>query len=434
MHFIRSLIIAIIALIPLGMSGVYAAPVLASATRTAIFSSSSTAATTVPLRNNGSTTLQFETTAANQTVVIIYNAECQVIGARGTRLSLKIFVDGVQPEPSVGADFSLCSAVDVDGQTWVSATRQSVMKVPDVGNHVVTIEARLLGGTGTWELDDSSLVVQPALPSFATRENVYQSTSTDPTVLLPLKDNDGTNLSVATTQPNERVKVTYNAECVLAAGQAGKTVQVRIYVPDADVVDATSDVFCGAVDTTGKTWAGTVRQFTAKIPDPGNHGIKVQGFLNVGPGTWRLNDSALVVTKGFLASSSHENGLTTVSTDAQPVPLKQTGDQFALNFNTTQPNQVVKLSFNAVCQIAAARGRRVGIRIEVDTIQAAPASGFDFTLCSSMIDGFFHYVSGFRQSVITVPTAGSHEVRVFAKLSGVDPESWGVSNIVMVVE
>ena len=97
--------------------------------------------------------------------------------------------------------------------------RQSVMKVPDAGNHVVTLEARLLGGAGTWELNDSSLVVQPALPSFATRESVYQSTSTDPTVFLPLKDNDGTNLVVSTTQANERLKVTYNAECVLAAGQ-----------------------------------------------------------------------------------------------------------------------------------------------------------------------------------------------------------------------
>ena len=55
-------------------------------------------------------------------------------------------------------------------------------------------------------------------------------------------------------------------------------------------------------------------------------------------------------------------------------------------------------------------------------------------MCSSMIDGFFHYVSGFRQSVITVPSAGSHEVRVFAKLSGIDPKSWGLGNIVMVVE
>jgi hypothetical protein len=119
------------------------------------------------------------------------------------------------------------------GDTWISAVRQSVMTVPDAGNHVVTIEARLMGGAGTWKLGDSSLVVQRALPTFATRENVYQSTSTDPTFLLPLKDNDATKLNVSTTQANERLKVTYNAECVLAANPGGSSVQVRIYVPDA---------------------------------------------------------------------------------------------------------------------------------------------------------------------------------------------------------
>jgi hypothetical protein len=82
---VQWLIIAILALVPLGTSGVYAAPVLASATRTDTFSSQSTAAKTVPLRNNGSTELQFETTANNQTVVIVYNAEClaSVRAARG---------------------------------------------------------------------------------------------------------------------------------------------------------------------------------------------------------------------------------------------------------------------------------------------------------------------------------------------------------------
>ena len=143
MHRIQSLIIALFALVPLGTSGACAAPVLASATRTDTFSSQSTAATTVPLRNNDNTKLQFETTADNQTVVIVYNAECLVIGARGTRLNIKVLVDDIQADPDAGADFSLCSAVDIVGKTWVSAVRQSVMKVPTAGSHVVTIEARL---------------------------------------------------------------------------------------------------------------------------------------------------------------------------------------------------------------------------------------------------------------------------------------------------
>jgi hypothetical protein len=345
------------------------------------------------------------------------------IGARGTRLNIKVLVDGVQADPDAGTDFSLCSAVDIVGKTWVSAVRQSVMKVPTAGNHVVTIEARLFGGAGTWKLDDSSLVVQRALNSFATREDVYQSTSTDPLILLPLKDNDATVLNVSTSQANERLKVTYNAECVLAA--AGKTVQVFIFVPDAAVADSTTDVFCGSVDMTGKTWAGTLRQSAVTIPNAGSHAINVQGFMNTGPGTWRLNDSALVVTRGFLASSIFEGELQSSSTTAQPVPLKATGDQFVLDFTTTEPDQVVKLSFNALRRVSAERGRRLGIRITVDGIEAAPASGFDFTLCASMTPGSFNYVSGFRQSVITVPTAGSHTVRVFAKYPAPRIGAWG---------
>ena len=73
MRLARYLIVAAVLLGPPGSFRVFAA-----ATRSTVFSSTSTASTTVPLRNDNTTTLKFQTTADNQTVVIIYNAECVV--------------------------------------------------------------------------------------------------------------------------------------------------------------------------------------------------------------------------------------------------------------------------------------------------------------------------------------------------------------------
>src|SRR5262249_60140083 len=76
---------------------------------------------------------------------------------------------------------------------------------------------------------------------------------------------------------------------------------------------------------------------------------------------------------GFLSSSTVE----------VPVPILTNADT-SLEFTTTQNNEQVKLTYNAKCVIYAERGRWLGLRIEVDGVEAAPASGFDFALCSSL--------------------------------------------------
>lgn len=54
----------------------------------------------------------------------------------------------------------MCTALDETGNTWVAATRQSVIRVPTAGIHVVRVYGRLLNGAGAWSLDDTSLVVE----------------------------------------------------------------------------------------------------------------------------------------------------------------------------------------------------------------------------------------------------------------------------------
>jgi hypothetical protein len=423
----KNLTVAILLLVPFGGSGAFAAPILASAARTDYFMSVSTTSVTVPLRNDGSKTLDFATSAANQTVAIVYHAECMVAAPRGTRLTIRVIVDGAEAEPSAGTDFALCSAVDANGQTWASAVRQSVFKVPAAGNHTVKISAKLVGGSGTWWLDDSSLVVQPALAANATREDAVTSTAIYP-VPLPLAQNGDKVLSFATDGVNKRLKITYNAECVVAA--AGKWLRVKMILDGSQYL---SDyLLCSSVDSTGMTWAGAAHQLALTVPAVGTHTVEVHGQLSGDPGTWRVDDSSLVITKDVLATAAFEGPFNGSGATEVAVPIRPEGG-IALQFTTTKDNQVVKLTYNAQCGVLAQRGRWLGLRVVVDGAEAAPASSFDFALCSSVAPSSWHNSSGFRQSVITIPKAGVHKVKVFARGSDAYM-SWSLANSSLIVE
>jgi hypothetical protein len=426
-RLVKGLILPAILFANLGGLHASAAPILASATRTTAFSSTSTTSVTVPLRNDGTKSLKFTTTVANQTVVITYNAECLVTAARGTWLSIKVLVDGTEANPSSGTDFALCSAVDTTGQTWSSAVRQSVLKVPQSGDHTVVISARLLAGSGYWWLDDSSLVIQRAMAAFATRESDFQSAAFAPTD-LPLLQNGAKELSFNTSIPNERLKITYNAECVLAAANSGTRVTTTIHV---DSPNGFSRGLCNAVDSTGKTWTGAAQQVALTIPFAGAHTVGVTGQVILGEGKWRVDDSSLVITKGFLASAVNNFGFLSSSTVEVPVPILSNGDT-SLEFTTAQDNQQVKLTYNAQCVIYANRGSWLGLRIDVDGVEAAPASGFDFALCSALGPKETPNSVKLRQSVIIIPKAGVHHVQVLAR--GSDIADWELGPGSLVVE
>src|SRR4051812_31948729 len=66
----------------------------------------------IPLTDSNSTELVFNTVANRQTVVITFNAECQVRG--GGYLAVVIDVDGVPANPRSGTDFALCTTAPGD--------------------------------------------------------------------------------------------------------------------------------------------------------------------------------------------------------------------------------------------------------------------------------------------------------------------------------
>jgi hypothetical protein len=134
------------------------ATILVTASRANNFSTTTTPSL-IPLSNSGATSIKFTTTKANTKIRIIYNAECGVLGASNTWLSVTVRVDGVEANPASGTDFAFCTATSTTNFTWIGATRQSIITVPAVGTHTLTVQGDLnFGATEMW-LGDTSVVV-----------------------------------------------------------------------------------------------------------------------------------------------------------------------------------------------------------------------------------------------------------------------------------
>ena len=87
--------------------------------------------------------------------MITYNAECSGINGGGW-LSVRIIVDGNRiAQPNSGTNFAFChSGVEA------GAVRQSFARIPTAGAHTVRVDAAAQGGSTTWTLDNSSLVIE----------------------------------------------------------------------------------------------------------------------------------------------------------------------------------------------------------------------------------------------------------------------------------
>jgi hypothetical protein len=140
----------------------------------------------------------------------------------------------------------------------------------------------------------------------------------------------------------------------------------------------------------------------------------------------------LVVTKNLLASATYVGPFASSSITEIAVPILPAGGT-ALPFTTSKDNQLVKLTYNAVCGVEAARGHWLGMRVVVDNVEAAPASGFDFVLCSAVAPDHYYEDSRYRQSIIIVPKAGVHKVRVLARASDYYT-SWSLAQSSLTVE
>jgi hypothetical protein len=90
----------------------------------------------------------------------------------------------------------------------------------------------------------------------------------------------------------------------------------------------------------------------------------------------------------------------------------------SLAFSTTAPNTVMKITYNAECGVLGPSESWLSVTILVDGVQANPASGNYFALCSAESTTDWHWAGAVRQSTITVPSAGAHNVQVLVDLNG----------------
>jgi hypothetical protein len=138
------------------------AAIKASANRTTSVIFSDALAHLIPLTGGGATSLNFNTAAAGQQVVITFNAECSVAGTdHQTWLDLDIMVDGVIVPPT-NSDNAFCTDHGTGAlDSWVSASTVVVYKVPLAGAHTLEIRGglKVFDAGDQWRIDDSTTAV-----------------------------------------------------------------------------------------------------------------------------------------------------------------------------------------------------------------------------------------------------------------------------------
>ncbi|MGH8474805.1 MAG: hypothetical protein ACRER2_03390 [Methylococcales bacterium] len=135
------------------------ADVIATRTRTVAFTigddETVEAAYFIPLNNSGRTSMSFNTTVANQRVVIFFNAETDVIAGPPdppVSIDIDILVDGVAVKPSNVTNAFFIESVTLTGVTVLSP-----------GIHTVRVRGRLTSGLDSndhqWSINWSSTIV-----------------------------------------------------------------------------------------------------------------------------------------------------------------------------------------------------------------------------------------------------------------------------------
>jgi hypothetical protein len=142
--------------------------------------------------------------------------------------------------------------------------------------------------------------------------------------------------------------------------------------------------------------------------------------------------AATASAESLLAFATRTGNLT--GTAATLVALSDNGSN-SLAFKTTGTNKLVNITYNAECATIGAADSWTSVIVLVDGIEASPQSGTAFALCSSNGTGKRNWRGAVRQSLITVPAAGTHIVQIQVvpvDLSGGVVEWWlGDTSIVV---
>jgi len=122
---------------------------------------------------------------------------------------------------------------------------------------------------------------------------------------IPLNNAGSTFLNFLTTQDNQRVVVSFNAECSVKAPNDFVWLDIAIQV-DGVVASPSNgdDAYCTSDDDNAlASWVSALRSVVFVVEDPGFHSVRVQGTLigcsDTAPrdDQWRIDDSITIVQK-----------------------------------------------------------------------------------------------------------------------------------------
>jgi hypothetical protein len=118
--------------------------------------------------------------------------------------------------------------------------------------------------------------------------------------LLPLNNAGSTFLPFVTTTDNQRIVISFNAECSVVANNFSSFVNLDILVDGVAASPSSDDnAFCSGHGVAGGGWVSAVSTSVFLVPDPGLHTVQVRGFLAsfVAGSGWTIDDSSTVIMK-----------------------------------------------------------------------------------------------------------------------------------------
>jgi hypothetical protein len=118
-----------------------------------------------------------------------------------------------------------------------------------------------------------------------------------PLVPIDLTDSSGsTTLAFSTDTPNQKVVITYNAECQVVGG-GYVTVVINVDGVAAAPASGTNFALCATAPGSAFQPIAAVRQSVFVVPNAGAHSVSVSARGLNGSANWQLDDTSLVVEK-----------------------------------------------------------------------------------------------------------------------------------------
>ena len=120
-------------------------------------------------------------------------------------------------------------------------------------------------------------------------------------VLVPTNNAGSTSMTIVTTRDNQRVVITYNAECSVTDDALSPSVYLDLDIlVDGAGTNPTADdqAYCTSDDQAGGNWVSAIASAVFVIPEPGLHTVQVRAGLAFPGGvgdSFSLDDTTVVV-------------------------------------------------------------------------------------------------------------------------------------------